>query len=145
MKFSRVEQFINFFNVTCIKFCEWAKNWKISLLYLSSFYLLEPFTSKQTISIIILIFVHVDLNFLHVKIAPFKIILMYMCVYVSCRMGQPLGSSIIMLLFLSIAVQFNHTFPTIQKEENNPRHLPRKKETPGKVLGKIRSRSYKIV
>ena len=127
MKFSRVEQFVNFFNVMCIKFCEWAKNWKISLLHISSFYLLEPFTSKETISIIILIFVHVDLNFLHVKIAPFKIILMYICVYVSCRMGRPLGSSIIMLLFLSIAVQFNHTFPTTQKEENNPPPLTKKK------------------
>ena len=52
-------------------------------------------------------------------------------------MGQSLGSSIITLFFLSIAVQFNHTCPTTQIEENNPRHRPRKKETPGKVVGKF--------
>ena len=44
-------------------------------------------------------------------------------------MGQSLGSSIITLFFLSIAVQFNHTCPITQIEENNPRHRPRKKET----------------
>ena len=60
-----------------------------------------------------------------------------MCVYVLCRMGQSLGSSIITLFFLSIAVQFNHTCPTTQTEENNPRHRPRKKETPEKVVGKF--------
>ena len=71
------------------------KNWKILLLYLSSFYLLEPFASKESIPIIILIFFYADLNFFHVKVAPLKIILINICVHVLCRMGQPLFSSII--------------------------------------------------
>ena len=88
-------------------FCKWAKNWKISFLYLSSFYLLEPFASKESMSIIILIFFHVDLNFLHVKVVPLKIILINVCVYVLCRMDQPFGYSIIPLFFLSTAIQLH--------------------------------------
>ena len=65
-----------FFYVACIKLCEWAKNWTILLLYLSNFYLLELFASKESISIIIFIFFQVDLNFLHVKVVPLKISLM---------------------------------------------------------------------
>ena len=58
-------------------------------------------------------------------------------------MGQPLCSSIITLFFLCIVVQFNHTCPPTQNEENNPLHRPKKKETLAKVLGQIRSSSYK--
>ena len=58
-----------FLYVTCIKLCEWSKNGKILLLDPGSFYLLEPFASKESISIVILIFFHVDLNFLHLKVA----------------------------------------------------------------------------
>ena len=35
--------------------------------------------------------------------------------------------------------------PNYPNDENNPRHRPRKKETPEKVLGKIRCSSYKNV
>ena len=69
-----------FFYVACVKFCEWAKNGKMLLLHLCSFYLLETFASKESISIIILIFFHVDLNFLHsslVKVTPLKVIPMW--------------------------------------------------------------------
>ena len=58
-----------FLYVTCIKLCEWSKNGKILLFDPGSFYLLEPFASKESISIVILIFFHVDLNFLHLKVA----------------------------------------------------------------------------
>ena len=47
--------------------------------------------------------------------------------------------------FLSIAIQFNHTCPTTQNEENNLRNRPRNKETPKKALGKIMSSNYKNV
>ena len=49
------------------------------------------------------------------------------------------------ITFLSITAQFNHTYPTTQNKENKPRQRPRKKETPGKVLGKIMSSNYKNV
>ena len=37
-----------------------------------------------------------------------------------CRMGQPLRSSIIILFFLCIAAQFNHTCPTTQMRKTTP-------------------------
>ena len=48
-------------------------------------------------SIIIVIFFHVDLNILQVKVALLKIILMYICVYVLCQISQSLDFSIIIL------------------------------------------------
>ena len=67
-----------FFHFACIKFCEWAGNWKILSFYPNIFYLREPFASKESISIIIWFF-YVDLKFLYVKVAPLKIILM--CIF----------------------------------------------------------------
>ena len=40
------------------------------------------------------------------------------CRCVLCEMGQPVGSSIIKLFFLSTAVLFIHKYPTTQNQEN---------------------------
>ena len=79
----REQKIWEFCSFACINFCEWAKNWKILSLYLSSFYLWELFARKESISIIIAIFFHVVLNFFHVKVVPLKIMLMCISVNLS--------------------------------------------------------------
>ena len=56
--------------------------------------------------------------------------------------GQPLDSFIITLLF---QLFLSNSISLVRNDENNPRHRPRKKERPGKVLGKIMRSNYKNV